>query len=300
MWLIRIVVLLILPFAVLAQKNAAKFDIQGHRGARGLMPENTIPAMLKALELGVTTLELDVVITADLQVLVSHESWINADICLDSNDREMSNSRGKQLNIYQLRYLDITRFDCGSKKVSRFPEQEKRPVHKPLLDDLIPACERYTRERRLPPVRYNIEIKSSPAGDRKDHPLPDDFAELVLRVLYQRNIVERTTIQSFDIRPLQYLHQLNAPVKLAYLTEDDEELAAITKKLGFIPDMYSPEYTRVDKELVVACHALNMLLIPWTVNEKADMEKLLKMGVDGLITDYPDRAAEVLRGVTEN
>lgn len=298
--MIRFAFFLFFPLSVFAQYTPANFDLQGHRGARGLMPENTIPAMIKAIELGVTTLELDVVITADRQVLVSHESWINADICLDSNGREMSSSRGKQLNIYQLPYNDIVTFDCGSKKVSRFPDQEKRPVHKPLLHDLIEVCERYTRERRLPAVRYNIEIKSSPAGDRKDHPLPDEFADLVLRVIQQRNISDRTTIQSFDIRPLQYLHQLNTPVKLAYLTENEEELAVITQKLGFIPDYLSPYFKWVDKSLVDACHQMNMLVLPWTVNEKADMEKLIKMGVDGLITDYPDRAQEVLRAKPEN
>ncbi len=300
MSLMRIMLFLLFSVRLMAQTPPATFDLQGHRGARGLMPENTIPAMLKALEIGVTTLELDVVITADRQVLVSHESWINADICLDSNGREMSSSRGKQLNIYQLRYADITSFDCGSKKVSRFPEQEKRPVHKPLLNDLIQVCERYTRERRLPPVRYNIEIKSSPAGDRKDHPLPDDFAELVLRVIQQRNITDRTTIQSFDIRPLQYLHQLNAPVKLAYLTENEDNIAQITKKLGFIPDIFSPAYRLVDKKLLDASHQSGILVIPWTVNETDDMEKLIKMGVDGLITDYPDRAQQVLRKSAEN
>lgn len=298
--MIRSVLLLFFPLSIFAQNPPAKFDLQGHRGARGLMPENTIPAMMKAIDLGVTTLELDVVITSDRQVLVSHESWMNADICLDSNGREMNSSRGKQLNIYQLQYNDVVSFDCGSKKVSRFPEQEKRPVHKPLLIDLIEVCERYTRERRLPQIRYNIEIKSSPAGDRKDHPLPDEFADLVLRVLQQKNITNRTTIQSFDIRPLQYLHQLNAPVKLAYLSENEEALDVVTKKLGFIPDYFSPNYKWVDKALVDACHQMSMLIIPWTVNEKSEMEKLIKMGVDGLITDYPDRAQEVLRGVTEN
>lgn len=298
--MIRLVFLLFFSLSAFAQNTPANFDLQGHRGARGLMPENTIPAMIKAMELGVTTLELDVVITADRQVLVSHESWMNADICLDSNGREMSSSRGKQLNIYQLSYKDIVNFDCGSKKVNRFPEQEKRPVHKPLLSDLIQVCERYTRERGLPAVRYNIEIKSSPGGDRKDHPLPDEFADLVLRVLQQRNITDRSTIQSFDIRPLQYLNQLNAAVKLAYLTENEEELSVITQKLGFIPDYLSPYYKWVDKSLVDACHQMNMRILPWTVNEKDDMAKLIKMGVDGLITDYPDRAQEVLRTITEN
>ncbi len=300
MSIFRCLLFLCMPLSLFAQENPRSFDLQGHRGARGLMPENTIPAMLKAIDLGVTTLEMDVVITADRQVLVSHESWMNADICLDSSGKEMSSSRGKQLNIYELRYADILTFDCGSKKNNRFPEQEKLPVHKPLLDDLIQVCERYTRERNLPPVRYNIEIKSSPAGDRKDHPLPDEFADLVLGVLQKRGIPERATIQSFDMRPLQYLRQLNAPVKLAFLTETEQDIDAVIKYLGFIPDIYSPYYKFVDETLVAHCRRLNMLLIPWTVNEPEQLQKMIGLGVDGLITDYPDRAKAVLSGSAEN
>lgn len=280
-----------------AQNTPQDFDLQGHRGARGLMPENTIPAMFKAIDLGVNTLELDVVITADRQVLVSHEAWINADICLDSNGQTLSNNQGKQRNIYAMRYDDITLYDCGSKNVQKFPDQQKLPVHKPLLQDLIAACERYTRERRLPPVKYNIEIKSSPETDRKYHPLPDEYADLVLLVVQEKGISSRTTLQSFDHRPLQYLYQSNAPVKLSFLDEVGRPVEAVVRLLGFVPDYYSPHYRLVDKEMVNDFKQNNISLIPWTVNEPEAIRKMLRLGVQGLITDYPDRVKTLL---TEN
>lgn len=294
-WLFVLILGTIQP--LFAQNKLDNFDIQGHRGARGWMPENTIPAMFKAIELGVTTLELDVVITGDRQVLVSHEAWINADICLDSNGQNLSNSQGKQRNLYTLRYDDITAYDCGSKTVGKFPDQQKLPVHKPLLQDLIAACERFTRERRLPPVKYNIEIKSSPDTDRKYHPLPDEYADLVLLVVQEKGISSRTTLQSFDHRPLQYLYQSNAPVKLSFLDDNGRSVESLVKLLGFVPDIYSPNYRLVDKEMVNEYQKNNISLIPWTVNDNDAIKKMLRLGVAGIISDYPDRVKAAL---TEN
>ncbi len=292
--------ILLLPNFTSAQTDSLSFDLQGHRGCRGLMPENTIPAMLKALDLGVQTLELDVVISADKQVVVSHEPWINADICLDTTGSDLSNSKAKQLNIYRMRYAEIQQYDCGSRKFGRFPEQEKLPVFKPLLSDLIEVCERYSRERKLPPVRYNIEIKSSPQGDNKDHPAPEEFVALVMATINRYGIASRTTIQSFDLRPLQLLNKQNANVTLAFLTESEDDLESVVEELGFIPDIFSPAFKLVDRQLVSACRKQNVRIIPWTVNEVDQMEKLIKMGVDGLITDYPDRALPLLKRPTEN
>lgn len=281
---------------VLAQSN---LDVQGHRGARGLMPENTIPAMLEAVRLGVTTLELDVVITADQQVLLSHEPWINADICLDASGQELSSSKGKQINLFALTYDEITAFDCGSKGNSRFPEQQKIPVHKPLLLDVFQAVERYSKEHKRNLVQYNIEIKSSPAGDGKQHPAPELFAELVLAEIAKAGVQNRTTIQSFDPRPLQYLNAKNAPVKLALLVESQSNYEAAIRDLGFIPTIYSPYYRLVNKKLMTYASQIGMKVIPWTVNETEDMRRMLELEVHGIITDYPNRLLELLQAPTE-
>lgn len=273
-------------------------DVQGHRGARGLMPENTIPAMIEAVRLGVTTLELDVVITADQQVLLSHEPWMNADICLDANGQELSGSKGKQINIYTLTYDEIITYDCGSKGNSRYPEQQKIPVHKPLLADVFQAVERYTKEHKLAPVQYNIEIKSTAASDGKQHPEPERFADLVLAEVAKAGLYSRTTIQSFDMRPLQYLNSKNAPVKMALLVESQTNYEAAIRELGFIPTIYSPNYRLVNKKLMAYAAQIGMKVIPWTVNDTDDMRRMLDFGVDGIITDYPNRMLNLLREST--
>jgi glycerophosphoryl diester phosphodiesterase len=272
-----------------------KIDVQGHRGARGLYPENSIPAMLAALNMGVNTLELDVVISKDRLVVVSHEPWINSEICLDANGRELSNSKGKQLNLYELNYNEIANYDCGSKGNSRFPQQQKMPVPKPLLSELIAAVERHCREYKLPPIRYNIEIKSQLATDGKYHPAYDTFAELVLQVLVKANVMKRTTIQSFDVRPLQYINGKDYPVQIALLTELQLQPEKAIQSLGFIPTVYSPYYKLVTPKLIDYAKQVGMQVIPWTVNDPEDMQKMLDLGVDGIISDYPDVLLELLK-----
>lgn len=269
-------------------------DVQGHRGARGLMPENTIPAMLEAVRLGVTTLELDVVVTADNQVLVSHEPWMNPEICLDPSGQELSSSKSRLVNIYTLSYDEITAYDCGSKGNSRFPEQQKIPVHKPLLADVFQVVERYCKEHKKAPIQYNIEIKSTPAGDDKQHPAPEVFADLVLAEIAKAGLISRSTIQSFDMRPLRYINSKNSQVKLALLVETQLNYEGAIRELGFIPTIYSPYYRLVNKKLLSYAAQTGMKVIPWTVNETDDMRRMLELGVDGIITDYPNRLIDLL------
>jgi glycerophosphoryl diester phosphodiesterase len=283
----------IVPRAAAQQKTG--LDVQGHRGARGLLPENTIPAMIEAVRLGVTTLELDVVISADQQVVVSHEPWMNAEICLDTNGQELSTNQGKRLNLYQMNYADIVAYDCGSKAHSRFPKQQNMPVPKPLLRELIEAVERYCQEHKLPAVHFNIEIKSSLAGDGKYHPEPNLFAELVMQQVFKTGLTGRTIIQSFDVRPLQYINQKNYPVRIAYLVESQINFQQAIRELGFIPHTYSPYYKLVNKKLMQYAAQTGMQVIPWTINEPADMRKAIEQGVAGIITDYPDILLELLK-----
>lgn len=159
-----------------------KFDIQGHRGARGLMPENSIPAFLLALDLGVTTLEIDVAITKDKEVVVSHEPWMSAAICLDSSGNAYSEKQEKKLNIYQMTYSEIMSFDCGSKGNEDFPQQEKMKVSKPLLRDVFIDVENHIKSNASYEVDYNIEIKSSPDGDKKFHPSVEEYSELIYKL----------------------------------------------------------------------------------------------------------------------
>lgn len=263
------------------------FDLQGHRGARGLMPENQIPAFIEAIKLGVTTLEMDVVISKDKQVVVSHEPWMNAEIC------EVDKNKGKY-NLYQMTYEDIMAIDCGSKYYARFPEQQRIPGSKPTLSMVIDSVEQFIRANNLSPARYNIETKSTPDGDDIYHPAPKEFVGLLYDIIVKHNIKERTTIQSFDPRTLNVLHQLDSTVTTALLIFNTDKLSKNLKKLDFKPTIYSPNYILVKHSLVKACHNKGIKVIPWTVNEYKAMSRLKKMGVDGLITDYPNRAKPLL------
>ncbi len=271
------------------------FDIQGHRGCRGLLPENSIPAFIRAVELGVTTLEMDIVISKDNQIIVSHEPFLSSMICLDSARKTISETTEKNYNLYQMTAQTIQKCDCGSTPHPRFPEQQKLDVRKPLLSAVIDTVERHIQKHNLYPIRYNIEIKSMPEGDSIYHPEPQEFSKLVYDILVEKQIENRTSIQSFDVRPLQFMRQQFPEIALVLLVEGEtsNHLQAL-ENLGFMPEVYSPYYPAVNQELIEYAQKNNFLVIPWTVNEVEDMKRLKTLGVHGIITDYPDRAIKAL------
>jgi glycerophosphoryl diester phosphodiesterase len=273
---------------VLAQ-YIPKFDVQGHRGARGLKPENTIPAFLTALDYGVTTVEMDLAVTKDKQLILSHEPWMSAEICQDANGRNIDPDEEKKYNIYQMTYAEVQQFDCGSKGNAKFPDQEKLPVHKPLLRDVIVAIEDHIRSFTRYEVDYNIEIKSSSSGDNKFHPGHEEFSDLVYNLLDEYLPMERIVIQSFDFRVLKYWHKKYPHVRLAALVENTKSIDSNLSALGFTPSVYSPYYKLLNKQKVNYLHRKKIRVIPWTVNEDSDMLSIKAMGADGFITDYPDR-----------
>jgi glycerophosphoryl diester phosphodiesterase len=267
-----------------------KFDVQGHRGARGLKPENTIPAFLLALDSGVTTLEMDVVITKDKRVVVSHEPWMSSSICLDAAGKSFSEKDEKRHNIYQMTFDEVRQFDCGTKPNAKFPQQEKMAVTKPALEEVIVAVENHIKNYSTYEVDYNIEIKASPDGDQKFHPTVQEYSDIVYTLIDEYLPMERVVIQSFDFRVLRYWHEKHPEVRLAALVENLKSIDANLHDLGFKPSIYSPYYKLLNKEKVLHLHRQRIRVIPWTVNEIADMLALKGMGVDGFITDYPDRA----------
>lgn len=264
------------------------FDLQGHRGARGLFPENTIEGFLAAVDLMVNTLEMDVVISKDKQVVVSHEPWISSAICWGLNDKPVK--PGKDLNIYEMDYAEVSNYNCGRIPHPDFPLQAKMNTFKPLLSEVISEVESSSSKLELEPVKFNIEIKSTKEGDNIFHPEPKEFCEIVYRELTEGNIKDRTTIQSFDARALQEMKKIDSSIPVALLIYETQGFEQDLEKLGFTPEIYSPYYKLVDEALVEACKLNNIQLIPWTVNDEDDMIRLLEMGVDGLITDYPDVA----------
>jgi glycerophosphoryl diester phosphodiesterase len=299
-----------------------KMDVQGHRGGMALMPENTIAAMINGVKLGVKTLELDVVISADGKVVVSHDAYMSSDFMRKPDGSDISKEEERGMSLYKMTYDSIRRFDAGTKPHPRFPGQVKMKAYRPLLSDLIDSVEAYVETNKLKPVYYNIETKISPAGDGIYNPTPDVFVKAMMEVINKKAISKRVTIQSFDVRTLQILHKTEPKLTLSLLAfgksdalaklktqglsaEDEKKLKQSPlfngaggleedlKKLGFVPNIYSPYYTTVDAEMVKKVHAKKMLILPWTVDEEKDMTALGQLGVDGIITNSPDKLVKI-------
>lgn len=265
------------------------FDFQGHRGCRGLFPENTIAGFLKALDFGVTTLEMDVVITKDHKVICSHEPWFSHEISRDQNGYAFAEAEEQHHSIYKMTFAETQNYDVGLKPHPRFPDQENVPATKPMLENVIMKSDKYAVQQHRPLPFYNIETKCLPISDGVFHPSPRVFSDLLLDMIFKTGISNRVVIQSFDIRTLQYIRQNHPEIKLALLVENNLSPAENLKSLGFTPDIYSPDYILVSDNLVAFCRNKNMKIIPWTVNELKEMKELISMGVDGLISDFPNK-----------
>ena len=278
-----------------SQFSETAFDKQGHRGCRGLMPENTIAAMYKAIDLGVTTLEMDASISKDDQVFLSHEPFFNHEISLQPNGKPIEAAQEKSFNMYQLDYAQITKYDVGLKPHPRFPQQVKLAAVKPLLSQVFDSVLAYCKQTGKPIPQFNIETKTTSKTDDLYHPKPEKFVDLMMQVIASKNMGSKVIIQSFDIRTLQYLHQKDATIKTALLIEDFDKkpFALQLKDLGFIPSIYSPAHELVTPLLVKQCRDAGIQIIPWTVNDLATIRSLKKMGVHGVISDYPNLFAQL-------
>lgn len=257
------------------------------------MPENTIDGFIEALRLGVKTLEMDVVISRDRHVICSHEPWFSHLTSTDSEGFEILEADERKHLIYEKTLEEIERYDCGLKHHAVFPQQLRRRSKKPSLAAVIAASEAYAKTTRRAKPFYNIETKCTPQGDSIFHPEPGDFSELLLGVIFKQKIAKRTIIQSFDIRSLRYIRKKYPKIKLSLLVENNAPAIENIRKLGFTPEIYSPEHRLVTPALVAFCRKMKIRLIPWTVNELDEMIRLVKMGVDGIITDYPNKFANL-------
>ncbi len=264
------------------------FDVQGKAGCRGIMPENTIAGMLKAIELGVTTLEMDAVISKDRKVLLSQEPYFNHEISLTPDGKSITFNDQKKHNIFQMNYEEIRKYDVGSKVHPRFPGQQKIQAYKPLLSEVIDSVEYFVKRYKLNKPDYSIETKLIPKGDGIFQPDPITFVELVMEVVKSRKLEKRVIIQSFDVRTLQYVHRKYPKIRTSLLIDEKADFEENIRNLGFKPAIYSPYSILVGKSLVDKCHAEGIKIIPWTINRVDELKYLMNLGVDGIITDYPN------------
>lgn len=270
------------------------FYKEGHRGARGFIPENTIPSMKWAIDNGANILELDVHISKDKKVVVAHDPYINRNFTLLPNGAEIPEADAKKYILYQMEYKDIRKFDVGSKIHTGFPQQKKFTTYIPLLGELIDSVEQYLDEKGLPGIIYNIEIKANPLRDGFYQPAPKELMDLVMAVVNEKEIENRYYIQSFDIRQIQEVRKRYPHVVTGFLTGDTTAtFEANLEKIGFLPQIYSPQYKLASADVIKKCHERGMKFVPWTVNTLEEMKRLKEMGVDGIITDYPNLLNEL-------
>lgn len=268
------------------------FDAESHRGGRGVMPENTIPAMLYSLSLeGITTLEMDARISADGRVVLGHDNYLNPLTTLKPDGQEIKNEEKENYPIMQMTYDDLKKFDIGSKFYKLFPKQQKMKVSMPLLEDVIDSVQHYIKKEGRKQVFYNIETKSSEVGDHIFNPIPEVFVKSLMDVIEKKKIAPYVIIQSADVRTLQVLKEKYPGVRTSYLVGSRRKNFTVEEDLevlGFQPYIYSPNFKYITQKDIEKCHAMGMKVVVWTPNTKKEIEQLKSMGVDGIITDYPE------------
>jgi len=266
------------------------FDLQGHRGARGHAPENTLPAFELALGMGVDTLELDVGVTRDGVVVIHHDRRLNPDVARGPDGKWVSAPAATihSLTYEQVKTYDVGRIRPGSEYAARFPNQ------KPKDGTLIPRLSELFKLTGDSRVRFNIETKLAPEAPQETL-APEPFARALIAEVRKAGVAGRTTIQSFDFRTLAVVQREAPEIRTAYLTTGKKGAAvpAMVHEAGGA--IWSPNFQDLDPAALAAARAKGLRVIPWTVNEPADIARVLAMKVDGMISDYPDRVREELK-----
>jgi len=311
----RFIAAALMAVAAAAAQPAAAFDLEGHRGARGLAPENTLAAFRRALAIGVTTLETDLAVTRDGVLVLSHDARLNPDI-VRGPDGAWIAAPGpaiRALALADLRRYDVGRIDPASKYAAQFPRQQAADGERvPTLAELFTLVRTSGK-----PVRLNLEAKIDPTrpGDTVD---PATFARLAVDAVRDAGFLDRVTLQSFDWRTLREAKKLAPSLRTACLTIESAGndtvqpagdapspwTAGLDLRVygGSVPKLahaagcavWSPFWRNATAERIAQAHALGLEVLPWTVNDPADTARLIEAGVDGLITDYPDRLRDVM------
>ncbi len=279
-------------FMISSLGYAKLLEVQGHRGARWVRPENTLPAFEYAIQVGVDTLELDMLITKDGQVVVHHDPVLNPDICLDPQGKKISD----KISIRSLTLKELKSYDCGSLVNPRFPQQVIQP--KTSIHTLNEVFE-FVEKSKLPAAKrvlFNIETKSD-EGHPEYSPSPEEFVKLVLAIVKKHKLMDRVTLESFDYRTLKVARKLEPKLPLSLLIEyrPKEAGALVNLMKENQAQILSPNYEWLTAQDVMDIHKIGGRVIPWTPNTKKDWQSLIEKGVDGLITDNPKELLEVLK-----
>ena len=299
-----------------AATHAFAFDLQGHRGARGLAPENTLAGFVRALAVGVTTLETDLAVTRDGVVVISHDPYLNPDLTRDARGAWLA-AKGPtihSLSLAQLQTYELGRVNPASPYAAQFPAQLSVDGQRfPTLAEFFAMT-----AQAMAPARFNLETKIRPGGG-DDTVDAATFARLVIAAVRMAGVAPRTTVQSFDWRTLLEVKRLAPDVATACLTIETPDFDTVARQAtapspwhagldlrkhgGSLPRLvaaagcstWSMFWRNVTAGEVAEAHALGLNVLPWTVNDPVEMARLIEMRVDGIITDYPDRLRQVMR-----
>ncbi len=283
---------LILISSCVSSKNVIfhpGFEIVGHRGNVSLYPENTLEGFISAVSLGVDAIEMDLVISADKEVVVSHEPYMAAATVITPEGKRISRSKQKNYNLYRMTYDSIRQFPTGTLKNKTFRNQQQSSnAHKPLLSEIFEAVENFRKKEGLEPITYYLEAKSRPPDYGIFQPHPREFAELIMEIVSKHQMEEVVIIKSFDANFLNLLKQKYPDIKTSYLIYETPWREGLNR-LDFTPDAIGPYYKQLrTKEQVKEIQARGIKVVPWTINSKNKIKKMINLGVDGIITDYPE------------
>lgn len=261
----------------------------GHRGCRGLYPENTILSFQKTIELGVDAIELDVVISKDYQVVVSHEPFMSSVTCLKPDGNEITSLEDKLYNLFEMNYTEIQQFDCGLKRHPKFPSQLKFALQKPLLSHVIDECEAFVKLKNRSSISYIIEIKSKPDWVNQFYPIPQKYVEVLLQTLKEYKLKDRLILKSFDVNISNEIKKQAPQFIQSVLVNVKEKIANKLQLLNFKPEIIGPHFKMLERQTINSYQKKGYQIFPWTINEIADIKRFISYGVDGIITDYPNR-----------
>jgi glycerophosphoryl diester phosphodiesterase len=275
-------------FALLFSASGMAIDVQGHRGTRGNLPENTLPAFKRALEMGVDTLELDCGITRDGVVVIHHDRRLNPDVARGPDGKWVT---APSPTIYSLTFDELQKYDVGrlrpgSEYAKRFPHQ------KPIDGTRVPKLSALFDMARGTRARFNIETKLLPT--HADETVgPEAFARALIAEFRKAGMTKRAVIQSFDYRTLKIVEKEAPEIETVYLTEAVDSDPARVHALG--ARIWSPDMKAMTPQKVAQAHQLGMRVVIWTANEPAEIDAMIEAGVDGIISDYPERVIDTLR-----
>ena len=289
------IILLCSVAVALTACSRTQVDVQAHRGGMGLMPENTLAAMINAVDLGVNTLEMDLAVTSDGKVVLSHDLYFHPRYSTRPDGTSVEKSDPREY-IWTMPYDSVLKYDVGVKENADWPEKKCQPAVKQLLSEVIAGVESYTAEKGLKSMKYNIEIKTSDKeGEGVNWPEYKQFVDVCATVLQACELGDRLIIQSFDPRALNYLNEKYPDFILSYLTRDtDVDFEKFMPLLNFTPEWISPNHKAVTAEFVAEAANRGMKVVTWTVDEPEEMQRVIDLKVDAIITNYPDRLLKLL------